>query len=71
MLTVADCHRSIRLEFFLGTKPQRKRSLRKINLIISSLGRFRDALNAEADLIDQLERASKTKKTAKPKKDKK
>ena len=53
LLTIADCRRSIRLEFFLGTKENRHRSLKKINLLIETLTRFRDALKREADLIEK------------------
>jgi hypothetical protein len=53
LLTIADCRRSIRLEFFLGTKENRRRSLKKINLLIDTLTRFRDALKRESDLIDK------------------
>ena len=53
MLTIADCRRRIQLEFFLGTKQARRRSLRKINLLIDVLTRFRDALIKERDLIEK------------------
>jgi hypothetical protein len=53
MVTLADCHRSIRLEFFLGRKRERRRSLAKLNLLIDTLTRFRDALTKESDLIDK------------------
>lgn len=53
MLTIADCRRRIQLEFFLGTKQARQRSLRKINLLIDVLTRFRDALIKERDLIEK------------------
>jgi hypothetical protein len=53
MLTIADCRRRIQLEFFLGTKQDRRRSLAKIDLLITVLTRFRDALKREADLIDK------------------
>jgi len=53
MLTIADCRRRIQLEFFLGTKQARRRSLRKINLLIDVLTRFRDALVKERDLIEK------------------
>jgi hypothetical protein len=56
MLTIADCRRRIQLEFFLGTKQARRRSLRKINLLIDVLTRFRDALIKERDLIEKGER---------------
>lgn len=53
MLTIADCYRRIQLEFFLGTKRERRRSLTKINLLINVLTRFRDALKRESDLIEK------------------
>ena len=53
MLTLADCRRRIQLEFFLGTKQARRRSLQKINLLIDVLTRFRDALVKERDLIEK------------------
>jgi hypothetical protein len=53
LLTIADCRRSIRLEFFLGTEENRRRSLKKINLLIDTLIRFRDALKRESDLIEK------------------
>ena len=52
LLTIADCRRSIRLEFFLGTKENRHRSLKKNNLL-DTLTRFRDALKRESDLIEK------------------
>ncbi|HKG61694.1 MAG TPA: hypothetical protein VKB05_18195 [Pyrinomonadaceae bacterium] len=53
MLTIADCRRRIQLEFFLGTKTARRISLKKINLLIDVLTRFRDALMKECDLIEK------------------
>jgi len=53
MLTIADCRHIIQLEFFLGSKRARKRSLAKINLLIDTLTRFRDALKRESDLLDR------------------
>ena len=53
LLTIADCRRIIRLEFFLGDKKARRRSLKKINLLIEILTRFRDALSKELDLIER------------------
>lgn len=52
LLTLADCRRRVQLEFFLGTKQARRASLRKINLLIKVLTRFRDALIRESELID-------------------
>jgi len=52
MLTIADCNRVIHFEFFLGTARERKLSLRKINLLISVLTAFRDALAKEIAAIE-------------------
>lgn len=63
MLTLADCRRRIQLEFALGTKQSRRNSLKKIDLLIDVLTRFRDALQREADLIEKGEsRGPKPKK---------
>ena len=64
-LTFADCRRRILLEFFLGTKQARRNSLRKIDLLISVLIRFRDALQREADLIEKVENGGRKKRTKK------
>jgi hypothetical protein len=54
LLTIADCRRIIRLEFALGNKGERRRSLAKINLLIKVLTSFRDALAKEASLIEKV-----------------
>jgi hypothetical protein len=54
ILRLADCEHYVFLEFFLGSKQARKLSLRKINLLVDTLTRFRDALKREADLIDKV-----------------
>jgi len=54
MLTIADCKRVVRLEFFIGNARNRRQSLKKINLLIDILMRFRDALMRE---IAQIEKA--------------
>lgn len=59
MLTIADCCRRVQLEFFLGNKRAREVSLKKINLLIDVLTRFRDALIQESELIDKAARAKK------------
>ena len=61
MLTLADCHRRIQLEFFLGTLRARRESLRKIDLLIKHLEQFRTALRTEAGLIEQYEAKQKSK----------
>ena len=53
LLTIADCKRIIRLEFALGHKRERRRSLAKINLLINVLTSFRDALVREISLIEK------------------
>jgi hypothetical protein len=53
MLTIADCRRRVQIEFFLGTKRERHRSLAKINLLIAILTRFRDVLTNEIRLIEK------------------
>jgi hypothetical protein len=64
LLTIADCKRVIKLEFFLGTKQARSIALRKINLLIDVLTRFRDALANKIALIEKGESSGpqKTKK---------
>ena len=52
MITIADCHRRIQLEFFLGDKTRRRQSLSKINLLIDILTSFRDALAKEIAAIE-------------------
>lgn len=53
MLTIADCRRSVQLEFFLGTRRSRRVSLAKIDLLINILTRFRNALAQEIQLIEK------------------
>lgn len=52
MLTVADCHRSVKLEFLLGTAKARRVSLAKIDRLIKILNAFKDQLQTEANLIE-------------------
>ena len=59
MLTIADCRRRVQLEFFLGTVRARRESLKKLDLLLKVLGSFRNALLAEAQLINDYERAEK------------
>lgn len=53
ILIIADCRRRIEFEFFLGTARYRKLSLAKADLLVQTLTDFRDALYAEAALIDK------------------
>lgn len=53
LVTLADCKRVVQFEFFLGTKRDRRIALRKINLLIDVLTRFRDALVKEIAMIEK------------------
>ena len=59
LVTIADCCRRVQLEFFIGTKRARKVSLKKINLLIDVLTRFRAALLKEIELIEKFEQGNK------------
>ena len=52
MLTIADCHRIVRLEFPIGSRRSRRESLAKINLLHDVLTDFRDALIKEIELAE-------------------
>lgn len=54
-LTLADCGRSVSFEFPLSTAGHRRNSLRKLDIMIDTLSRFREALEAEADLAAEQE----------------
>jgi hypothetical protein len=64
IVTIADCKRVIQLEFFLGSKRDRRISLAKIDLLISVLTKFRTALAKEIQLIEDVPQKS-TKDTKK------
>lgn len=53
LIFLADCERRITLEFFIGNERDREISLKKINLLIDTLTRFRDALTQEIALIEK------------------
>src|SRR5687767_3113806 len=53
MVIIADCKHAIQLEFFLGTRPARRISLTKINLLIDVLTQFRDTLANQIALIEK------------------
>lgn len=53
LVTIADCRRQVMLEFSLANARCRKQSLSKANLLVETLSRFRDALKAEAALIEK------------------
>jgi hypothetical protein len=60
MLTLADCHRSIKFEFYLGNAMYRRESLAKIDLLLKVLIGFRAALYKEATLIADYEKKSRS-----------
>lgn len=53
VLTVADCKRMVELEFPLTSPRLRKQSLAKIDLLAEVVNRFKNAIHAEANLIEQ------------------
>ena len=53
VLIIADCHRTIMLEFSLGNAKQRKISLDKIDRLVKVVNEFREAVHAEAKLIEE------------------
>jgi len=65
MLTLADCHRSVQFEFFLGNAMFRRQSLAKIDLLLKVLNGFREALIKEAKLIADYERRSRQRRLEK------
>lgn len=53
LLIIADCERRIMLEFGLTNDKQRKMSLDKIDRFARVVNEFRDAVHAEARLIEK------------------
>jgi hypothetical protein len=53
LIHLADCDRRVQIEFFLGTERDREISLKKINLLIDTFTRFRDALSQEIAAIEK------------------
>ena len=60
MLTLADCHRSIKFEFYLGNAMFRRESLAKIDLLLKVLIGFRAAIYKEAALIADYEKKERS-----------
>jgi hypothetical protein len=52
-LRIADCDNTINLEFSLDSPELRENSLFKIDTLLETLHRFRDALALEAELAEQ------------------
>jgi len=61
LIALADCRHIIRLEFLLSTRQYRRFSLRKINLLIDTLTKFRSALEREIALIEKAKHRGPTK----------
>jgi hypothetical protein len=57
MLIIADCHRTVEFEFYLGDKTRRRQSLAKADLLINFLTNFRDALAKEIELIENFKKS--------------
>ena len=53
IVIIADCDRRIMLEFSLANTHQRSISLKKIDKLFKVLSEFRDAVYAEAEMIDK------------------
>ncbi len=51
-LTLPDCYRIVRFDFDLNTKSARRNSLRKIDLMMDALERFREALREEVRVAE-------------------
>jgi hypothetical protein len=58
-LRVADCVNEVYLEFSVDSAAKRENSLHKADTLLGALHRFRDALEAEADLYAARELARK------------
>jgi hypothetical protein len=56
-LRIADCSNEIYLDFGVESTARRNNSLHKIDTLLGALHRFRDGLEAEADLYAERERA--------------
>ena len=53
VLTIADCKRMVELDFSLTGLRKRKQSLAKIDLFAEVVNGLREAIHAEAKLMDQ------------------
>jgi hypothetical protein len=57
MLIIADCHRIVEFEFYLGTRMHRRLSVAKLNHLIDTLTGFRAALVKEIELIENFKKS--------------
>lgn len=63
MLTIADCGRQIRLEFFLGNALDRQRSLAKARLLADIVNDFCEGLREESELIEKADKKPRRRTT--------
>jgi hypothetical protein len=63
-LRIADCSNEISLWFELDSPEARENSLYKINTLLGALSRFRDALDAEAELYARREQRNPRKEAS-------
>jgi hypothetical protein len=56
-LVLSDCSRMVSYDFNLETASERKNSLHKIDLLVETLSRFREAMYQEAELAAQRHRS--------------
>jgi hypothetical protein len=59
MVVIADCHRIINLEFFMGTPAARQASLRKIDGLLNTLSVAKAALYKQNELIEKTRKVKK------------
>jgi hypothetical protein len=52
-VVIADCHRSVSLEFYMGNAEARRISLWKIDGLLDTIASMRTALYQENELIEQ------------------
>ena len=56
LLIIADCDRRIMLHFHLSSPKARKQARAKIDRLVQVIGKFRNALIKELELIDNAEK---------------
>ncbi len=56
-LVLSDCDRVVSYDFNLETASGRSNSLHKIDLLVETLSRFRDAMHQEAELAAQRQKS--------------
>ena len=56
-LVLSDCSRVVGFDFSLETADERRNSLHKIDALMETLSRFREAVHQEADLARQRQRS--------------